>query len=224
MKQCISKKELTFRRYFVFVLGLFIISLGVSMATKSGLGSSPVTSVPYSLSLILPFLTIGNWSIVINLALVAAQWVLLKGRMRPFDIGLQLFATFIFGYFVDFSMFLLQWLEPGLYLLRILCLISGCAVLALGVSFQLMAGVAMLPPESFVKLVAQLIGNEYGNIKVVFDLSMSGIAAVLCLLFRGQLDGVREGTLIAALLVGTIAKFYGRHNAGLKALLLPEEN
>ncbi len=224
MGKQISAKELTFRRYFVFLFGLYIISMGVSMATKSGLGSSPVTSVPYSLSLILPFMTIGNWSIVINLALVAAQWLLLKGKMRPFDIGLQLFATFVFGYFVDFSMFLLQWLNPSLYPLRILCLVAGCAVLALGVSFQLMAGVAMLPPESFVKLVAQLRGNEYGNIKVIFDLSMSGIAAVLCLLFRGQLDGVREGTLIAALLVGTIAKFYGRHNGWLKDILLPSEN
>lgn len=219
----ISQKERTFRRYFVFILGLYVISLGVAMATKSGLGSSPVTSVPYSLSLILPFMTIGNWSIVINLALVAAQWLLQKGKMRPFDIGLQLFATFVFGYFVDFSMFLLQWLEPSSYLLRVGCLVLGCAVLALGVSFQLMAGVAMLPPESFVKLVAELIGNEYGNIKVIFDLSMSGIAAVLCLVFRGQLDGVREGTLIAALLVGTLAKFYGRHNARLRELLLPEE-
>jgi len=224
MGKQISRKELTFRRYFVFIVGLYIISLGVAMATKSGLGSSPVTSVPYSLSLILPFMTIGNWSIVINLALVAAQWLLLKGKMRPFDIGLQLFATFIFGYFVDFSMFLLQWLNPAFYPLRIVCLVVGCAVLALGVSFQLMAGVAMLPPESFVKLVAQLMGNEYGNIKVIFDLSMSGMAAVLCLLFRGQLDGVRLCPLIAALLVGTIAKFYGRHNAWLKELLLPGEN
>ena len=222
MEKTMSQKERLFRQYFVFVLGLFVISMGVAMSTKAGLGSSPVSSLPYSMSLILPSLTIGNWTILLNLGLMAGQYVLLKGKMKLSDGIIQLLATFVFGDFVDFSMFLLQWLNPSFYPLRIVCLVLGCAILALGVSFQLMAGAAMLPTESFVKLVSVLRQKEYGTIKVIFDLSMSGTAAALCLIFRGQLDGVREGTLLASLLVGSIARFYGRHNAGLKKLLLGE--
>lgn len=216
------KKGLTIRRYGIFLLGLFIISLGVALSTKAGLGSSPVTSVPYSMSLILPALTVGNWSIFLYLILIAAQWVLSKGSISKVELLTQLAASLIFGYFVDFHMFWLQWLSPSWYPGRILCLVLGCSVLALGISFQLMAGVAMLPPESFAKLLGELNGKGYGSAKVRLDVTMTLIAAVLCLLFRGQLDGVREGTVIAALLVGNIAKFYGKHNRKLKALLLPE--
>ena len=109
-----SQKERLFRQYFVFVLGLFVISMGVAMSTKAGLGSSPVSSLPYSMSLILPVLTIGNWTILLNLGLMAGQYVLLNGKMKLSDAIIQLLATFVFGYFVDFSMFLLQWLPSKL--------------------------------------------------------------------------------------------------------------
>lgn len=53
------KDERLISRYLLFIVGLFIASLGVALSTKAGLGTSPVASVPYTVSLMLPILTFG---------------------------------------------------------------------------------------------------------------------------------------------------------------------
>ena len=50
------------KRYVIFLIGLFVNSLGVSLITKASLGTSPISSIPHVLSLSLPF-TLGNFTI-----------------------------------------------------------------------------------------------------------------------------------------------------------------
>lgn len=38
-------------RYFLFLVGIFTISLGIAFSTSSGLGTTPLASLPYTLSL-----------------------------------------------------------------------------------------------------------------------------------------------------------------------------
>ena len=64
--------------------------------------------------------------------------------------------------------------------------------------------------------------NNFGTSKICFDVSMSVIAAVLSCVFAGRLAGVREGTVIAALLVGFIARLIGKKLAFLKDMIFPE--
>ena len=52
----------TLKRYLIFLVGLFVNSLGVSLITKVNLGTSPISSIPYVLSLNFPF-TLGNFTI-----------------------------------------------------------------------------------------------------------------------------------------------------------------
>ena len=66
-----TKKEYV-RRYVLFILGLFILSLGIALATKGNLGVSPVSSIPYVLSLSLPF-TLGQITIVIQMIYVLIE-------------------------------------------------------------------------------------------------------------------------------------------------------
>ena len=44
------------KRYLIFLVGLFVNSLGVSLITKGNLGTSPISSIPYVLSLNFPVL------------------------------------------------------------------------------------------------------------------------------------------------------------------------
>ena len=148
------------KRYIVFLIGLFINSLGVSLITKADLGTSPISSIPYVLSLNFPF-TLGQFTIAFSLLLI------------------------------------------------------GCVILGFGVYTEVLADVAMLPGESFVRAVSSTWKTEFGSTKVAFDVSLAVIAAVLSLLFAHRLDGVREGTIIAALLVGFIARLFGRRLAFL---------
>ena len=80
----------------------------------------------------------------------------------------------------------------------------------------MLADVVMLPGESFVRAIVLIWKTNFGTTKICFDVSMAVIAAVLSFVFAGRLDGVREGTVIAALLVGFIARLIGKKLAFLK--------
>ena len=54
------------RRYILFAVSLFVNAMGIAFITKALLGTSPITSVTYVLSMFTP-LTIGQWTIVLNL-------------------------------------------------------------------------------------------------------------------------------------------------------------
>ena len=65
------------KRYSIFILGLFINSLGVSLITKADLGTSPISAVPYVLSLKFP-MTLGQFTILFSILLILIQLIILK--------------------------------------------------------------------------------------------------------------------------------------------------
>ncbi len=205
------KKQEYFRRYLLLLCGLVVCGFGVAFITKSGLGSSPVASIPFRLSLIIPALTIGNWTILFAMLLSVAQIVLLKKDCNKLEMVVQVGIAFVFGYCIDFGMFCLRSLVPELYAMKIVFLLVGCSILAFGAYLQVVANVAMIPVDAFERTVARLVGKEYSQIRTITDITMSLIAAVLCLVFLHALVGVREGTVIAALITGNIVKLYTRH-------------
>lgn len=105
---------------------------------------------------------------------------------------------------------------------KIIYLLIGCVILGFGVYIEVLADVVMLPGESFVRAIVQTWNREFGSTKVCFDVSMAVIATVLSFVLAHRLDGVREGTVIAALLVGFIARQFGKALAFVKPLLFPE--
>ena len=89
-------------------------------------------------------------------------------------------------------------------------MLLGCVILAFGIWIQLKGNVAMLPGEAMNRAISKVTGKRYENIKIVFDILYITISAVICLVFLGRLEGVREGSIIAAILVGTIIKLYNK--------------
>ena len=201
------------KRYIVFLIGLFINSLGVSLITKADLGTSPISSIPYVLSLNFPF-TLGQFTIAFSLLLILIQLVILRRNFKAEHL-LQIPISILFGYFIDLTMVMLFFVDPQTYLSSVVYLLIGFVILGFGVYTEVLADVAMLPGESFVRAVSSTWKTEFGSTKVAFDVSLAVIAAVLSLLFAHRLDGVREGTIIAALLVGFIARLFGRRLAFL---------
>ena len=210
----------TLKRYLIFLVGLFVNSLGVSLITKVNLGTSPISSIPYVLSLNFPF-TLGNFTIFFSIFLIVLQLIILRKNFKLEHI-LQIPVSIIFGYFIDFAMILLSWVNPEEYLMKIVYLLIGCLILGVGVYMEVLADVVMLPGESFVRAIVLTWKTNFGTSKICFDVSMSVIAAVLSCVFAGRLAGVREGTVIAALLVGFIARLIGKKLAFLKDMIFPE--
>lgn len=196
------------KRYIIFIVGLYINSLGVSMVTKANLGTSPISSIPYVLSLKFPF-TLGQFTMIFSIFLIGLQLIILKKNFKLEHV-LQIPVSIAFGYFIDLSMGMLFFVNPKNYGTEIVFLLIGCVILGVGVYLEVLANVVMLPGESFVRAVVLTCKKEFGVLKVVFDVSMTVIAGVLSFVFFGTLHGVREGTIVAAILVGFIARFLGR--------------
>lgn len=208
------------KRYVIFLFGLFISSFGVSLVTKANLGTSPISAIPYVLSLNFSP-TLGNFTIIFSVFLIFLQLLILRKNFKLEHI-LQIPISIAFGYFIDFTMILLSFVNPQLYVVKIIYLILGCIVLGFGVYLEVLADVAMLPGESFVRAVSTTWKTDFGITKICFDVSMTVGAVIISFVCAGRLDGVREGTIIAALLVGFIARLLGRMLAFAKPYILKE--
>lgn len=209
------------KRYIIFLVGLFVNSLGVSLITKANLGTSPISSIPYVLSLNFP-LTLGNFTIIFSILLIILQLFILRKNFKLEHL-LQIPISILFGYFIDLTMLLFSFVNPTAYIAKLIYLLIGCVILGFGVYMEVLADVAMLPGESFVRAIVQTWHREFGSTKVCFDVSMAMIAAALSFILAHRLDGVREGTVIAALLVGFLARQFGRLLAFVKPMLFPED-
>lgn len=209
------------KRYVIFLIGLFVNSLGVSLITKASLGTSPISSIPYVLSLSFPF-TLGNFTIFFSIFLILLQLLILRKNFKLEHV-LQIPVSIVFGYFIDLTMLMFFWVNPQTYIMKIVYLLLGCLILGFGVYMEVLADVVMLPGESFVRAIVLTWKTNFGTTKICFDVSMAVIAAILSFVFKGKLNGVREGTIIAALLVGFIARVLGKKLAFVKPILFPEE-
>lgn len=212
-----SYKELAIR-YIIMIPGVFFLAFGIAFVAKAGLGASPISSIPYTLSMIFPRLTMGNYTIIVNLLLVAAQIIMLRnktgedmgrGSGRAITVGEvagQFVISFVLGYMVDFSLWLIQWFSPTKYPLMILSGFIGSGIMALGITIQLKANVAMAPGDAFARALSVCIRRQFSRTKLICDWSMVLISAALCLVFMHNLAGVREGTVICAMTTGNVIK------------------
>ncbi|MBO4471512.1 MAG: hypothetical protein J5841_07135 [Clostridia bacterium] len=200
----------TLRRYALFLVGLFIASMGVAFSTKAGLGTSPVASVAYSVSLVSPLLSLGGWLNLLSVIQIITQIIIQKFRCNYAEIAVQTVLAFVYGYLTDFSCWLIRNLTVTGYPMQLLYMLLGCLILAVGLWLQYKGGVAMLPGEAMNRAISKATGRRYENVKIFFDVLYISISAVICLVFLGELKGVREGSLFAAVAVGNIMKLINR--------------
>lgn len=212
-----DKTELI-KRYIFLLAGLFVNGLGVSFITKAGLGTSPITSIPYTLSLgFTP--TVGMFTLFFNLLLIVLQIILLRRNFQLQNL-LQLPIIALFSFFIDLTMSLLGFIQPETYAMKVVSLVIGCLILGFGVFMEMVANVAMLPGEATVRAVSDVFSTDFGKTKIAFDSSMTVIAAIMSFIMFKYLDGVREGTIVAAILVGFVARLFKKYIGGIEKILI----
>ena len=203
-----SRAELI-RRYVFFLVRLYVNALGFARMSRDNLGISPISSTPYVLSLWNPALSLGMFTLFFSLFLIALQLIVL-GKRFPKHFWLQIPVSFLLSAFIDLSMALLFFVDPHFYPLQILSLLVGCVVLGFGVFMEVAANVVMLPGECTVKSITMRWHTDFGKTKIAVDVTMVVVAAVLGFILCGKLTGIREGSVISALLVGFIARSVGK--------------
>lgn len=206
------------KRFVLFFLGLTIAGIGVALSTRPGLGTSPITSLPYVTTFKFPW-TLGMATIVINLFFILAQFIILKRRFGWSHIA-QLPTLLAFGFFIDFGMWLTNFYIPESYFLRVAEEVIGCLFLAVGIGFQLIANISLMPGDGFIRVVSEEYHIPFGTVKICFDSTIVISAIIFSLCCFQNITGVREGTVIAAFLVGYFIKLQLGTMRKVKLLLL----
>ncbi len=89
-------------------------------------------------------------------------------------------------------------------------LFAGCLIQSVGVVLEIKPRVVMMSAEGFVNYASRRYNKDFGKIKVGFDITLVTLATVVSILFSQRIDGVREGTVIAACFTGYIVSFLNR--------------
>ena len=192
------------KRYLLLLLGLSIMAFGVAFSIKASLGTSPISSVPYVVSLFAP-LTVGTATIIMHCVFIVMQILILRRDYHPIQL-MQLPVAFFFGYLTDFGVWAVQGISYDTYWQQWIICIIGIFLVAVGVSLEVKAGVVVLAGEGVVLAICKVLPVKFGYMKVGFDVTLVVVACLLSVVFTGQLQGVREGTVAAAIFVGLIAK------------------
>ncbi|WP_406535889.1 YitT family protein [Methanobrevibacter sp.] len=193
-----------YMRYVLYLLSLFIISLGAAISIKANLGTSPLICIPYVGSLITK-LSVGTTTFIFGFVLVALQLVILRGDFEKRQY-LQIVMGTIFSAFIDFSLMLVDFINPVDYVSQMLVLLVSCVVIAIGVLLEIKTEVIYLPPDGIIVALSKALNKEFGKIKPYCDVTFVVITVILSFVFLGYLAGVREGTVISAIIIGPIVR------------------
>ena len=116
----------------------------------------------------------------------------------------------LFGYMIDFNLLVFDFINPTDYLSQWILLIISCLVLAFGLVIEVKSDITMLPGDGAVVAIGEVLNKDWGKVKPFFDIAIVIMGIVLALIFIGHLEGVREGTIFAAISVGFIIQFYNK--------------
>ena len=211
------------KRILMYLLGLLIIALGINVSKMSGLGISPVSSIPRALEVIFG-LSLGTMVIVVYCVLVLLQLLVLRKKFRPVNV-LGVPVAIVFGFMVDFvgidptafGHLLANFPRPGNYAMQLLYLLSSIVIIGIGVFIYLKPKLVPMPAEGLAGAISEISGKAFGDCKTAVDFSLILIALILQLVFLGGFSSftgdsvvVREGTVLSALLVGQVVKFLSK--------------
>mgnify|MGYP000448823895 FL=1 len=193
-----------------FSAGILINSFGIVLITKGALGTSQISSIPYVLSLQMPSISFGMFSFIMNMVYIVLQALLLRRQFKPIQL-LQIVVNVVFSASIDVFMAMLSFYAPQQLFTRVLSAVAGCIVLAFGISVEVAPDLIMVPGEGIVTAISKVSGRRFGSVKVVFDVTLILIAALLSWLFFGNIVGVGVGTLLSAVSVGQFVNLINRH-------------
>ena len=189
-------------RMGIYCVGLMSLALGVAVSVNSNLGVSPVNSLPYIISLIVN-VPMGTCVTVIFCFYILLQFILLGKKFNPINL-LQIVFSTIFGYFVDFAKALIgTWALPG-YVGQLAMLAMSIALIALGILLYMEAQLVPMPMEGLSATIAKKLNTPFPTMKTVVDCIVVGTGLALSFIFLGRLDGIREGTIITAVVTGKV--------------------
>ncbi|GFZ78387.1 hypothetical protein GCM10008018_24830 [Paenibacillus marchantiophytorum] len=201
-----SKSSLT-KRWIMYLIGIYVLTFGVSLAIRAGIGISPQSSLTRIMTVIYPQLTQGTYNFILELIMLFLTYLVL-----PKDFKLKNFASlipaFALALFLDFNLKMTSFIHLDMYFAKLMLLVFGDAALAFGLFLMIRANLVLMPIDMFVNTVFKRTQKKWGNIKTIFDCSLLILAALIGLIFLSKIMFIREGTILNAILVGQYIKLF----------------
>ncbi len=186
------------------------MTIGISLSVKSNLGVSPVSSIPYTMTKVWG-IEMGKATILFHLVLVLIQICILRGRFQWKNL-LQIVVGIVFGYFTTFCNYLVTYLpDTDNLILRLAMTLLSTVFVAVGIFFYMPANIMPLAGEGCMQAVSFVTGKPFPKVKVAFDVTMVLVSTVTCLSLLHSFGSVGIGTIIAAILVGSVLQVITRH-------------
>ena len=196
-------------KILIYMLGLLVMAFGIAFSIRSNLGISPVSSLPFAVSHVTGIST-GTFVTLFFVVYIVLQIAMLRRRYKWINLT-QILVSVVFGYFVDFAMVLTEGLMLPTYLGQLLMLAISIYLISFGLVLYVEARLIVLPPEGLVLTVTELIrGGTFSKVKIAFDCLLVALAIIVTFVFSGSVYGVREGTVLSALLIGKLVPFNNR--------------
>lgn len=196
-------------RYGISTLGLILVALGVGISIKSNLGIAPPSCPPTILNLRFTAISVGSFTWMMHLLFILLQVVILRKRFK-LKYLMQIPAAFVFGYMCDGAIWLFDSIQAPAtnYAVQILLSLAAVVVTALGIKLEVLGRSWILAGDMTTAILADEVKKPFGTVKVIFDVALVAITALLAWFFFGLLTGngstvvIREGTIILAVLTG----------------------
>ncbi|MCB7142094.1 YczE/YyaS/YitT family protein [Bacillus velezensis] len=184
-------------KYVFYVLGIMILTFGISVTIQSDLGTSPFDALIVGLS-VHAGLTVGSWEIIIAFLLICCNSML--KRQRPEFSGM--ITAFITGIGIDMWLFFLhRIITPELWYGKAGCFAIGLVVIGLGTATYLHTNFAPIPVDRLTLIVRELTGRSIFFSRTVIYF----IFFILAVMLKGP---VGIGTLLTVCLGGVILHFF----------------
>lgn len=201
----ITKKQWALRICF-YLLAMIVLALGLTLNTQSLLGSSPIISIPYTISL-MTGINFGDLTLAFYVLFVFVQMII-KGKKRTWIDILQIPLSIVFTRFMNlFASYLL--LPHDTMIQRLLVLAGGIILTGIGAAATVNMRLIPNPGDGLVSSIADTIQKPMGTTKNIVDICCVAISCLIGLICRGNIfTGVGLGTVAAMIGVGrSIAVF-----------------
>ena len=197
-----KKKAIQSALYFG---GLLIMTLGVAISVKSGLGVTPISSVPYTMSIVLG-MELGLATAVFSIIAALLEIPILRKDYKITNL-LQIPVSIIFGFFMSACTRLVQTLPTvDAFPVRFILTLLSTVVVSVGVFAYVSSGFVPLPTEGILIAIAQKTSLKFSTLKLIGDISMVSVSLTVCWIVLSQWGSIGLGTVVAALLTGNEVK------------------
>ncbi len=205
-------------QHILLLISMFFMTFGVALCVRSNLGSGVISSIPMSFSLagevgIVPGWTIGGYTNIMNVILVAAQILILRKKFEKIQL-FQLLVGFIFGAFLDINMWITSYFSTyqALYS-QIIAQLGGATILGCAVAMEIRCGSISMPGEGIQVAIARVTGKPFPIVKIIVDTTLVVLAVISGYCFFGSWPWtvVGPGTLFAMFYVGYVVKLINPH-------------